>query len=144
MVAVEQILAALPYDEPFRFVDSISRIDENGVEGQYAFRPDADFYRGHFKGHPVTPGVLLVETMAQIGLVCLGIFLTEGSTASAVALTSAEVEFLLPILPGETVRVVSTKKYFRFNKLKCAVELYTQRGELACSGTIAGMITSHG
>ena len=70
-----EILAKLPYSPPFLFVDDLVSVDENGVTGSFTFKEDLDFYKGHFKNNPVTPGVILTETMAQIGLVCLGIFL---------------------------------------------------------------------
>ncbi|MDI1303260.1 MAG: hydroxymyristoyl-ACP dehydratase, partial [bacterium] len=71
----EEIISKLPYSKPFLFVDEIINVNENGVEGSYTFNETLDFYKGHFKDNPVTPGVILTEVMAQIGLVCLGIFL---------------------------------------------------------------------
>lgn len=138
----QQILEKLPYSEPFLFVDGIEQIDQNGVIGHYTYDANADFYRGHFKDHPVTPGVILTETMAQIGLVCLGIYLLKEhfNSASTIALTSTEIEFLIPIFPGEKVTVTSQKLYFRFGKLKCRVVMTNSTGSEVCSGTIAGMI----
>ena len=71
----QEIISKLPYSKPFLFVDEIINIDENGVEGNYTFDATLDFYKGHFKDNPVTPGVILTEVMAQIGVVCLGVFL---------------------------------------------------------------------
>jgi 3-hydroxyacyl-[acyl-carrier-protein] dehydratase len=71
----EEIIAKLPYSKPFLFVDELISISENGVEGTYFFSPELDFYKGHFVNNPVTPGVILTEAMAQIGVVCLGIYL---------------------------------------------------------------------
>lgn len=140
----QEIIAKLPYSKPFLFVDEILRIDENGVEGSYTFDENADFYKGHFKDNPVTPGVILTETMAQIGLVCFGIFLLNDTLNSktAIALTSVEIEFIKPVFPNEKVTVVSTKRYFRFGKLKCEVIMRNEKGEEVCSGTIAGIITT--
>ncbi|MDZ7615329.1 MAG: hotdog fold domain-containing protein [Flavobacteriaceae bacterium] len=82
--------------------------------------------------------------MAQIGLVCLGIFLSDKSEkplkGNNMAFTSNAVEFYLPVFPGEKVTVVSKKDYFRFNKLKCTVSLYNASGELVCRGLLAGMV----
>jgi 3-hydroxyacyl-[acyl-carrier-protein] dehydratase len=75
----QEIISKLPYSKPFLFVDELLQINENGVEGTYTFDGNLDFYKGHFKDYPVTPGVILTETMAQIGLVCLGIFLLNDS-----------------------------------------------------------------
>ena len=72
-----QIIQQLPYQKPFLFVDALTVIAENGVTGNYKFKENEFFYEGHFKKNPITPGVILVETMAQIGLVCLGIYLLK-------------------------------------------------------------------
>lgn len=139
----QQILSLLPYATPFLFIDELVAIDENGVTGVYTFTPDSDFYKGHFKDYPVTPGVILTETMAQIGLVCLGIYLLDNiSNSIAVALTSAETEFLKPVFPGEKVTVTSEKIYFRFGKLKCRTLMKNEAGETVCTATIAGMLTT--
>ena len=138
----KNIIAKLPYSKPFLFVDEILRIDENGVEGTFTFDADLDFYKGHFKDNPVTPGVILTETMAQIGLVCFGIYLVgnDFNAESKVALTSSEIEYLKPIYPKEKVTVISEKIYFRFGKLKCKVKMFNANDEEVCRGTIAGMI----
>lgn len=138
----QEIISKLPYSKPFLFVDELLQINENGVEGIYTFDENLDFYKGHFKDNPITPGVILTEVMAQIGLVCLGIYLMNDSfnKNTSIALTSTEIEFLKPVFPNEKVRVVSEKIYFRFGKLKCKVSMENEKGETVCSGTIAGML----
>jgi 3-hydroxyacyl-[acyl-carrier-protein] dehydratase len=140
----EEIISKLPYSKPFLFVDEIIHIDENGVEGNYTFDENLDFYKGHFKDFPVTPGVILTEVMAQIGVVCLGIYSLNNtfSKTTSIALTSTEMEFLKPVFPNEKVIVFSEKIYFRFGKLKCKVIMKNEKGELVASGIIAGMIIS--
>ena len=140
----KELISKLPYSEPFLFVDEIIRINENGVEGNYTFDENLDFYKGHFKYMPVTPGVILTEVMAQIGLVCLGIFLLDDtfSSSTSIALTSSEMEFLKPVFPKEKVTVISEKIYFRFGKLKCKVKMINEKEEIVSVGTIAGMIVS--
>ena len=87
---------------------------------------------------------MFTEVMAQIGVVCLGIFLFEGEISNGaipqIALVSSAIDFYLPVLPGEKVHVKSEKEYFRFNKLKCAVQMFNKMDQLVCRGTIAGMI----
>ena len=141
---VEQIIKLLPYERPFLFVDSLSEISEEGVKGHYTFKPSEYFYKGHFKDNPMTPGVILTECMAQIGVVCLGIYLIkDGLTDNfkpQIALTSSQIDFFLPVYPNENVMVVSEKEVFRFNKLKCRVKMYNDKNELVCRGMISGMI----
>ena len=138
----QEIIAKLPYSKPFLFVDEIISINENGVEGCYTFDENLDFYKGHFKDNPITPGVILTEVMAQIGVVCLGIFFMNDTFTknTSIALTSSEIEFLKPVFPNEKVIVISEKIYFRFGKLKCKVIMKNESGEEVCHGTIAGMI----
>jgi 3-hydroxyacyl-[acyl-carrier-protein] dehydratase len=138
----QDILHKLPYTAPFLFVDEILQIDENGVEGSYTFDENLGFYKGHFKNNPVTPGVILTEVMAQIGVVCLGIFLLndEFNKNTSIALTSSSIDFLKAVYPKEKVIVISEKIYFRFNKLKCKVQMINEKGDVVCRGEIAGVL----
>ena len=140
----QNIIKFLPYQTPFLFVEELTSVSENGVEGFYTLREDEYFYQGHFKDNPITPGVILTEVMAQIGVVCLGIYLIRESVSATkkpqIALTSSEVNFFLPVFPKERVKVISEKVYFRFNKLKCKVQLFNEKDELVCRGTISGML----
>src|ERR1700753_2665970 len=82
-----EILQYLPYKSSFLFVDNISELDENGVTGDYTLKGDSFFYEDHFPDNPVTPGVIITEIMAQIGLVVLGIYLmVNGSKQEGVAM----------------------------------------------------------
>ncbi|WP_347052569.1 3-hydroxyacyl-ACP dehydratase FabZ family protein [Flavobacterium olei] len=137
------IIAQLPYSEPFLFVDELLQADENGITGTYTFKESLDFYKGHFKDNPVTPGVILTETMAQIGMVCLGIFLLGNDLGqnTVIAFTSADMEFLKPVYPNEKVTVTSEKLFFRFGKLKCKAIMKNEAGQEVCRGVLAGMIT---
>ena len=140
----EEIIALLPYKTPFLFVDHIEELGESYIIGTYTFSRGSFFYEGHFKNNPITPGVILTECMAQIGLVSLGISKLEGQDLAAlkVAFTSADVEFLKPVMPGEKVTVVSEEAYFRFNKLKCNVKLLNAQDEVCVQGTLAGIFST--
>jgi 3-hydroxyacyl-[acyl-carrier-protein] dehydratase len=143
----EKIIQLLPYEFPFLFVEELTAVSENGVEGFYTFTEDEFFYQGHFKDNPITPGVILTEVMAQIGVVCLGVNLLKDKILEnkkpQIALTSNEIDFFLPVYPKERVKVVSEKIYFRFNKLKCKVQLFNEKEELVCRGTISGMLKTN-
>jgi 3-hydroxyacyl-[acyl-carrier-protein] dehydratase len=138
----QEIIAKLPYSVPFLFVDELISIDENGAAGTFTFDENLEFYKGHFKEKPVTPGVILTEVMAQIGLVCLGIYLlnNEFSKNTSIALTSTNIDFLKPVFPNEKVTVISEKMYFRFGKLKCKVIMKNENEDVVCRGEIAGII----
>jgi 3-hydroxyacyl-[acyl-carrier-protein] dehydratase len=142
------ILNHLPYKSSFRFVDNISLLSENEVRGEYTLRNDAFFYEDHFEGNPVTPGVIITEIMAQIGLVVLGIFLVlkerefnymEDDSLYPL-LTTTDVSFHKIVLPGQKVTVISKKQYFRFGKLKCYVEMLDSSKEVVAKGMFSGII----
>jgi 3-hydroxyacyl-[acyl-carrier-protein] dehydratase len=143
------ILNLLPYKSSFRFVDAILFLDDDGVKGEYTLKQDAFFYEDHFIGNPVTPGVIITEIMAQIGLVVLGIHLiVSGKKEEEIImdvdsfplLTATDVSFFKMVLPGEKVTVISKKQYFRFGKLKCSVEMYNGVSELIAKGIFSGII----
>lgn len=140
----QAIINALPYTAPFHFVDGLDEVTEDGVQGHYRFRQDEYFYAGHFAGKPVTPGVIITEVMAQIGLVCLGIHLAAPQAAAGaraeVAFTAADVEFLQAVLPGEKITVKSEKKYWRLGKLKCTCTAYNKDGKIVARGQLSGIL----
>lgn len=138
----QDIIRLLPYTEPFLFVDNLLFISGEEVKGTYTFKAEAFFYQGHFENNPVTPGVILTECMAQIGVVCLGIYLLTRENAISNAgfvMSSSAIDFYLPVFPGDSVTVVSEKVYFRFNKLKCKVKMLNMKGGLIAKGIISGM-----
>lgn len=142
----ERILSMVPQQAPFRFIDDILALDEEHIVGVYRFRSDEDFYRGHFPGLPITPGVILIETMAQTGVVAFGLYLSMLSGAKqrgiedlVTLFTLAEnVEFTGVVAPGECVTVTGKKLYFRGNQLKVAISMARPNGEEVCSGVLAG------
>lgn len=140
---LQNILSRLPYKKPFLFVDELLEVSDDHICGNYRFKPEEYFYEGHFRDLPVTPGVILTEVMAQIGLVCLGIHLLGDELkeeSAGIAMTSTQVDFFLPVYPGEQVRVESKKIYFRFNKLKCSIVMVDNNNNLIARGEISGML----
>ena len=141
----EAVLAAVPQQHPFRFIDEILELDDEHIVAATRFRPDADFYRGHFPGNPVTPGVILVEAMAQAGVVALGIHLlardlgAEAASKHMALFADAEVEFSGIVKPGERVVTTGRLVFFRRRKLRASVEMKREDGTIVCSGTLSGM-----
>lgn len=144
-LTADEVLALIPQQRPFRFIDRLVRIDERGAVGEYTFRTDEVFYPGHFPGNPVTPGVILLETMCQTGVVALGIYLLaleqprEVIASTTTLFTESTVEFERMVRPTETVRVTAEKVYWRRRKLKSNVVLTLADGTHVARGTVAGL-----
>ena len=139
-----EVLALLPQQEPFRFVDEILELDADHIVAVYRWRPESEFYRGHFPGNPVTPGVLLVESMAQAAVVSLGLYLLHKEASAEASklvtlFTDVNVEFSGIVRPGDRVRIHGRKLFFRRRKLRAEAEMRLEDGTLVCSGTLSGM-----
>lgn len=142
---IEELLHLIPQQEPFRFVDEITYIDDSRIEGHYCLHENNSFYPGHFPGYPITPGVILIEVMAQIGLVAFGLYLTMKEQSanhlqdnSIPVLAAAKVSFRKLVFAGEVVFVESQKILFRHGKLVCKVKLFNKQKELVSEGLITG------
>ena len=143
---IERVLDAIPQTTPFRFIDEIIELDENRIVSAYRFKEDEYFYEGHFPGKPITPGVILVETMAQAGVVALGIYqllkngLKEEEIRQITTLFALidSVEFSGIVNPGERVIVSGEKIYFRKGNLKSKVSIEKEDGTSVCHGILTG------
>ena len=93
----------------------------------------------------MTPGVILVETMAQAGVVAQGIYLLASELAPdalarmLLVFTDANVEFRAVVPPGAAVEVRSRRRFFRRRKLSSEVEMVAEDGSPVCQGVISGM-----
>jgi 3-hydroxyacyl-[acyl-carrier-protein] dehydratase len=144
----QEVLELVPQQAPFRFIDEIISLDEEQIVGAYRFREDEFFYRGHFPGRPITPGVILIETMAQIGVVAFGMYLLAcqknirpsqlNGPLSLFSLADG-IEFKGIVKPGERVIVKGKKIYMRKGALKVDINMERENGEVVCVGQLAGM-----
>jgi len=148
----DEILQLIPQTEPFRFIDRILEMDGDHIVGTYEFREDEYFYRGHFPDQPITPGVILIETMAQTGVVAFGIYLLmeQGVPVDEIKRMATlfsmvdNVEFNSIVSPGDTVIIRGEKVYFRRGNLKTKVGIERTDGSIVCSGVLTGRgVTLH-
>ena len=143
---VQNILSLVPQQRPFRFIDDILEMDEGHIVGTYRFRDDEYFYKGHFPGQPVTPGVILIETMAQTGVVAFGLYLlmkqglSNEQIKQLVTLFAMvdDCEFNGIVSPGERVIIKGEKVYLRRGNLKTKTIMERENGETVCYGVLTG------
>ncbi|MDY6825541.1 MAG: 3-hydroxyacyl-ACP dehydratase FabZ family protein [Thermodesulfobacteriota bacterium] len=148
---IDRVLEAIPQQAPFRFIDDILDIDEQSVTSSYRFTSDAFFFKGHFPGNPITPGVILVETMAQAGVAALGIYqllkdLPQGASIDNLTplfVFIDHVEFLHPVKPGDRVVIQGEKIYFRRGNIKSRTSIQREDGLTICHGVLTGTGVKH-
>lgn len=134
----QKIISKLPYGDGFRFVDEITFVDDNRIVGNYTFKADAPYYKWHFKHRPVTPGVLLIECMGQIGMASHIIFLEKLYDSNAEVtpvMQNMEISFLTEVLPGDKLEVEAHKIYYRNGVLKSSICLRNSEGEECLIGS---------
>lgn len=139
---IEKVLELIPQQRPFRFIDEIVELSENHVVGKYRFREDEFFYEGHFPGKPTTPGVILIEAMAQVSVVAQGLYkgLRDGADMNRLTLfTECEVEFSAVVNPGDEITIYGEMQYFRKGKVKSKARIELADGTVAASGVLAGV-----
>ncbi len=135
MLTQEEIKKIIPHRDPFLLLDEIhDLISLDRAVGIKRVKIDEDYFRGHFPGEPVMPGVLILEAMAQVGaVVVLSADEYEGKTVYFVG-TDA-VKFRRKVLPGDTLtlkcRVDKIRRGFGVGHGQAYVD-----GELAAEGTI--------
>jgi 3-hydroxyacyl-[acyl-carrier-protein] dehydratase len=138
---LDKIVANLPYGDGFKYVHKLLEVSEDAVIGLYRFNSSEPFYKHHFKEYPVTPGVILIECMAQIGLACLGSYLTRELLGKpAFVFTESHILFTGIVKPGTTVIVSGSKEYYRFGKLKVKVKMVDENEQKIAEGWMSGMM----
>jgi UDP-3-O-[3-hydroxymyristoyl] N-acetylglucosamine deacetylase/3-hydroxyacyl-[acyl-carrier-protein] dehydratase len=116
-LGAEEVLAILPHRFPFLMVDRIVGFEgETKCIGLKTVTMNEPFFPGHFPGHPVMPGVLQIEAMAQVASILL--FKISKSTSRVGYFMSADdVKFRKPVFPGDTIYIHAELTKHRGNRL---------------------------
>ncbi len=136
-----EIQSLLPHRYPFLLVDRIQELDfDRRIIGIKNVTINEPFFQGHFPGHPVMPGVLILEAMAQVGAILA--FKSLGPTGCpSVYLTGIDgAKFRKPVVPGDQLRfeIDVIKKRAPFWKMQGKAFVET---ELVCEAEVTAMVT---
>ena len=99
----EQIMNILPHRPPFLFIDKILKISENSITGLKYVSPNEPYFKGHFPGRPVMPGVLQIEAMAQVGGVLVLSTFPDPENYLTFFGRIENAKFKRPVEPGDTL-----------------------------------------
>ena len=143
---IQAVLETVPQEAPFRFIDDILELESDRIVSTYTFKQDEYFYKGHFKDNPITPGVILIETMAQTGVVALGIYqlMEQGLGADQLREITPlfafadQIEFSGIVKPGDRVTIHGEKVYFRRGNIQSKVHIADETGRFICNGLLTG------
>ena len=131
MFDIQEIINTIPHRYPFLLVDRILEFEKNKrIVGFKNVTINEPFFQGHFPGHPIMPGVLLLEAMAQTGAV-LALKSYTGDVQSKVIyfMSIDKAKFRKPVVPGDQVR-------FELEILKMRGNITSLRAEAKVDGAL--------
>lgn len=127
---ITEIMDMLPHRYPFLLVDKVISLSEDaGIVGLKNVTMNEQFFVGHFPGHPIMPGVLIIEAMAQTA----GIFVLSNTKDInpkdyvVYFMSIEEAHFRKPVLPGDTL-------HLHVEKIKCRGNVWKMKGEAKVDG----------
>lgn len=123
MLDILEIMDRIPHRYPFLLVDRILEMnkEEQSIKGKKNVTINEEFFNGHFPGHPIMPGVLIVEGMAQ----CLGVLVLEGMEGKVPYFAGVEnAKFKLPVKPGDTITYDAKVNKIKRNVVKASGKAY--------------------
>ena len=129
VMEITEIMNILPHRYPFLLIDRILELEPGkSARGLKNVSINEPFFAGHFPGHPIMPGVLIIEAMAQVGGVLA--FKSAGVANKAVYFMGIDnARFRKPVVPGDTVEFVLTVT-------KCRGVIWVFKGEAFVAGQL--------
>ncbi|MDR1835096.1 MAG: 3-hydroxyacyl-ACP dehydratase FabZ [Fusobacteriaceae bacterium] len=134
MLDVLEIMKRIPHRYPFLLVDKVLEMDKETktARGIKNVTINEEFFQGHFPGHPIMPGVLIIESMAQ----CLGVLVMDGLEGEKLPYFAAieSAKFKRPVRPGDRLEYEVSVEKQKLNIVKAHGTAKVD-GELACEAT---------
>ena len=120
LIDIARIMHAIPHRYPFLMIDRVvDVVRDRSAIGIKNVSVNEHYFQGHFPGHPVMPGVLIIESMAQTAAVLVVETLGEEAAGKLVYFMSVEgAKFRRPVVPGDQLRIHVAKERNRGNVWK--------------------------
>ena len=139
-LGIEEIMKALPHRYPFLLVDRILEMEpKKRVIGLKNVTINEPFFQGHFPGHPIMPGVLIVEAMAQVGGILLMGEMDDPESKVVYFMSLDNVKFRRPVKPGDQLRFELDMTQIRGTVCKMRGVAKVD-GEVVCEADMAAMV----
>ena len=140
MYTIEDIMKVLPHRYPFLFVDRILEIvEKKRIVGLKNVSINEPFFQGHFPGHPIMPGVLIIEAMAQVGGMLLMGSIEDPESKVVYFMSLDNVKFRRPVKPGDQIRFELEITQLRGTVCKMH-GVGTVEGEVVAEADMAAMV----
>ncbi len=140
VIGIEEIMRILPHRYPFLLVDRILEIEaKKRIVGIKNVTINEPFFQGHFPGHPVMPGVLIIEAMAQVGGVLLMGTVDDPESKVVYFMSLDKIKFRKPVRPGDQLRFELEVLQLRGPVCRVRGEA-TVEGEVVCEAEMAAMV----
>ena len=140
VLGIEDIMKILPHRYPFLLVDRVVEMEEKkrivGIKNVTINEP---FFQGHFPGHPIMPGVLIVEAMAQVGGVLLMGTVDDPESKVVYFMSIDNIKFRKPVKPGDQLRIEVDIKQLRSTVCRIAAVAKVD-GTVVCEAEMAAMV----
>jgi 3-hydroxyacyl-[acyl-carrier-protein] dehydratase len=102
---MDEVLRAIPHRPPFLFVDQVVEITDKKIKATRKMDPEEAFFKGHYPGYPIMPGVLVCEAIFQTGAILLSRIMTDISEGVPVLGRINNAKFKQMVKPGDTLEL---------------------------------------
>jgi UDP-3-O-[3-hydroxymyristoyl] N-acetylglucosamine deacetylase/3-hydroxyacyl-[acyl-carrier-protein] dehydratase len=135
---IRRIMEILPHRPPFLMVDRVTHVEDNHIVAVKNVTINESFFQGHFPGHPIMPGVLQLEAMAQVSGILM-LKRVENAGQIAYFMSAENVKWRRPVHPGDTliIEVQMTKLRGKIGKAKGVCKV---RGEVVSEAEVTFML----